>query len=202
MTPKHAKLSDGTSRRFTMPAKAVRESYRLGVLKAPQRVLEVGGGSLRNALWLQDRGIKVDVVEFPSVVERYRRLYDKLIAKGGQAHSVLPNLSFDAIVSTFVLGTVSPHQERLDMLSSMRKALKRNGRLVIAVRGPGDVKTKTRSGRPWRDGFVTPNGTFIKPIRRIELIEWCATVGLSPCPECNRIRSNSGIVDLVLEVKQ
>ncbi|MCA9281055.1 MAG: methyltransferase domain-containing protein [Phycisphaeraceae bacterium] len=164
------------------------------------RVLEFGSGALRNAAWLQQRGLRVDVVEFPSVIARYDAEYKHLIRRGGKVYTSTPRRQFDAVVCTFVLGTITPSKARVSMLAEMRDCLKAKAPLILAVRGPGDVKTKNRQGQPWRDGFLTPNGTFIKPFRKPELIDLCSKVGLQLSPLTRDIQSNSGIVDLILEL--
>lgn len=107
-----SKFADGTSRRFDMPARIVRETYRLGILHSGMEVLEIGSGALRNASWLQRRGVCVDVVEYPSVIAKYPTDYQRYAAKGGCVHETIPRQHFDAVVSTFVLGTITPEKAR------------------------------------------------------------------------------------------
>lgn len=193
------KFADQSSRRFTMPARVVREATRLGILKRGMRILEVGSGALRNATWLARHGLTVDVVELRQVVEKYRAEYADHRRQGGKIYHRMPRRRYAAVLSTFVLGTITPRRARVILLREMRKRLASGAPIIIAVRGPGDVKTKTRAGRRWRDGFLTPGGTFIKPIRQLELLDLCARAGLQPHALCVKLRSHSGIVDVVLE---
>ncbi len=202
MVPRHAKLAIGTSRRFPMPARIVRDSYGMGILGPGMHILEVGGGALRNSLWLQERRLIVDAVELPAVINRYPREYELFALRGGRAHTTLPNRRFDAVVCTFVLGTITPTQSRHELLVAMKHSLRREGVLLLAVRGPGDVKTKARSGRRWRDGFLTPNGSFIKPFRRSELLALCMIAGFRRSLQHSPLESHSGIVDFILERAQ
>lgn len=166
--------------------------------------MEIGAGCLRNAKWLLNKGVQVDVVESPTVIQKYSRQYSVFKQKGGQVfyETKWPRKLYDIIVCTFVLCVITTKAERKRLVKKMRDRLKKKGILFLSVRGWGDVKTKTRKGRRWRDGFVTPNMTFVKPFTRKELIELAESCHLMLHPETKKIRSNSGIVDLVLVREQ
>jgi hypothetical protein len=189
-----------STRTFRKPARIVREAWSLGLIREGNHCLEIGAGCLRNANWLLKKGVLVDVVENISVIQKYPRRYSLFQQKGGQVFdsTAWPRKLYDIIVCTFVLGVIIKKTERKRLLERMRDRLQKNGVLLLSVRGLGDVKTKTRKGRKWRDGFITPNWTFVKPFTRKEIIKLAESCNLKPHPETKKIRSNSGIIDLVL----
>ena len=150
-------------------------------------------------MFLQRMGAKVDVFENAATVLKHKDDYRRFKGAGGRVcYGSWPDRRYDAVVCTFVLGVLQTKAERLDLLAAIRDRLKKNGVLLLSVRGPGDVKTKSRKGRPWRDGYVTPIGTFIKPFSRDEALSVARSAGLVPALKTMDFRSNSGIVDLVL----
>jgi len=168
-------------------------------LKPGRATLEIGAGCLRNARWLMARGVSVDVTEDKGTITKYAKHYDDFQRTGGGVFDeTWPNKRYDVIVSTFVLGVLTSKGSRLHLLRQARSRMKERGIFLLSVRGPGDVKTKTRKGRPWRDGFVTSNGTFIKPFRRSELVCIVECAGLAVHPLVPQFASNSGVVDLIL----
>ena len=179
--------------------RSVRQAYTYGLISQETRVLEVGSGALRNVKWLHKRRILPDVVEQAAVIARYRYAYDALISAGACVFiDDFPKADYDIIICTFVLGTITPQNKRKTFLRRIADTLKPTGHLVLSLRGPGDVKTKTRAGRRWRDGYRTPCGTFIKPFTRAEAINLASTAGLQPIAPHFTFSSNSGILDLLL----
>src|SRR5438128_2626696 len=73
------------ARPFGRPAPVLGKSAVLELLsrKPKPRVLEVGAGSLRNALFLQRRRLAVTVVELAEVRSRFPNAYDRFEAGGG-----------------------------------------------------------------------------------------------------------------------
>jgi len=188
-----------SARRFPMPARIVREALGAGLLHAGQSVLEVGAGALRNAVHLQSAGLRVHAVEEKLTVARFADDYQAFKESGGRVFvGTWPRGRYGAVVCTFVIGVVTPKAARLDLLRQIAGALKDTGILLLSARARGDVKTKTRRGRKWRDGFITPNGTFIKPFRRDELLRLAQNAGLRLRTPRAATRSNSGIIDLIL----
>lgn len=188
-----------SARTFNKPARLLREAWDQRLLRRGDTALEIGAGCLRNARWLLDRGARVDVLEEADVVRKYSARYADFQKKGGQVFAgTWPSRRYHAVVCTFVLGVITPRLARLRLLEKIRDRMRPKGVVLLSARGMGDVKTKTRKGRRWRDGFITPIGTFVKPFRRSELLRMAESVGLVPCGEVRPFRSNSGIIDLIL----
>jgi len=188
-----------SARTFSKPARLVREVWKQGLLREGDTALEVGAGCLRNARWLQRHGVRVDVLEEEAIEEKYAVRYRSFKRNGGRVFcGSWPSGKYGCVVCTFVLGVLTPASARVKLLRMIRERMRKDGLLLLSVRGHGDVKTKTRKGRRWRDGYLTPIGTFIKPFRREELVEMAGSVGLVPCPRLKPFRSNSGILDLIL----
>ena len=191
--------AENSTRVFGMPARIVREAWAQGLIRTGHSVLEVGSGCLRNAQWLLDRGASVDVVENATVANRLAQHYQSFEQKGGRVYlGEWPWRRYDAIVCTFVLGVITPVAARLELLEKMQSRLSRCGVLALAVRALGDVKTRGRKGVRWRDGYITPIGTFIKPYGKMELLAFVGKSAFGPHKDARPFRSNSGIVDLLL----
>ena len=139
------------------------------------------------------------MTEIKAVIGKYAEKYARFERDGGSVfQETWPRRHYQVIVCTFVLGVLPTKRARLDLLKKVAARLSAGGIVFLSVRGFGDVKTKARQGRKWRDGYITPVGTFIKPFRRTELTGFARGAGLVPHPNVGKWRSNSGIIDLVL----
>ena len=137
-------------------------------------VLEVGAGYLRNALFLQQQGYRVTVVELAATrtrfIERYEcfekaggRFVESAQARNGRPMAFRPwGGPFAVAVVTFVIETICVPDARVALLRKCRGMLRPNGSLIIAVRGVADVVTANASGVSCSDGYVTPQKTFIR----------------------------------------
>jgi len=118
-------------------------------------------------------------MELQPVVDRYREKYDQFRRIGGKLLTQWPKpQAFDIVVSTFTLETICRKDERYEHLNKLIWSLKKGGRLMLAVRGPKDVKTATRKGRKCGDGYITPLKTFIKPFTVRELLRLLENRGI------------------------
>jgi hypothetical protein len=164
MTSKHS-CSDvvaiNSARHFSKPAPILRIP-RVRSLFADKniRVLELGGGCLRNALYLQSLNIGVHVVELPGMDSRFPHLYRRFREAGGRVTSTVPRLRFDVVLATFVIETICNPLVREQLVCQVYRSLKKNGHLVLSARGPRDHITSYASGRPLSDGFITPGRSF------------------------------------------
>jgi SAM-dependent methyltransferase len=179
------------ARPFGRPAPVLGKSAVLERLsrKPKPRVLEIGAGSLRNALFLQRRRLAVTVIELTEVRSRFPTAYDRFEARGGTVvlNSYSQHISytgadrrasylrlplgerFDLALATFVIETVCDPAERMRILTAVREHLVPGGALVLSVRGEADVVTAYRAGTPCSDGYLTPHRTFIRPYSRQQL---------------------------------
>ena len=133
-------------------------------------VLELGGGCLRNALYLQKLGCRVTVLEVSGVEERFPKEYCRFRRLGGIVVSTMPQTGlFDIALATFVIETICAPRERKELLCRARVLLRPGGYLLLSVRGPADVLTAQGKGEACSDGFITPNRTFSRPYTRRQL---------------------------------
>jgi hypothetical protein len=150
-----------------------------GLVPPGSRVVEVGAGCLRNSFFLQERGYDVTVYEIPAVIDRFRSDYERFNQRGGHVHTErFPTGPFSAAVSTFVVETICPEAARFDLLRHMVAALAHGGVLALAVRGVPDVKTAWLKGTAYRDGYITPAKTFVRPYTASEVTALLLSLGL------------------------
>jgi hypothetical protein len=146
------------------------------------RIVEIGAGCLRNALYLQHLGFRVTVVELPALRQRFYNYYRGFEAAGGgfvrwpEVRGALagpPTSSwrgpFDLAIMTFVIETICRPRLRLALLRECRTHLRQGGSLIISVRGLADVGTARAKGARCSDGYLTPLKTFIRPYDRPQL---------------------------------
>jgi 2-polyprenyl-3-methyl-5-hydroxy-6-metoxy-1,4-benzoquinol methylase len=128
------------------------------------RLVEVGAGCLRNARHFLDAGFIVTAVDLPGMSERFANQYEAFVLAGGTVclGPIPPGAEFDVAVCTFVIETVCQPVLRLALLRSIMSALRDDGFLILATRGPADVTTANAKGVACSDGFLTPNRTFVR----------------------------------------
>lgn len=169
---KHCECSikaENSARPFRNPARIVLLALQQGVFPESARILEVGSGSLRNAFYLLKKGgFKVDVYDVDSTIQRFRKRYEKFQRAGGTVFSgSFPRGKYDFVICTFVLESVCPRSARDSLLLMIQNALTREGKLLLSMRGPKDIKTNwptTGRGKkcPCSFGYITPLRTFIR----------------------------------------
>jgi len=172
---------ENSARTFSNPAEIVRKAVNDGLIQKRHRLLEIGSGCLRNAAYLLNYGVQVTARDLPGVIRRYQKRYDRFVKNGGKLlpfGSRIPG-TFDVVLSTFTLETICRRAERLEMLQELIESLNRGGRMVLAVRGPRDVKTAAAKGQRCGDGYITPQKTFVKPFTVKELTSLLSRRGLS-----------------------
>ena len=134
------------------------------------KILELGAGCLRNALYLQEQGFNVHVVEAKGIEHRFPEQYTRFRKAGGKVYYTFPNqLKYNLAVATFVIETICNIELRNSLLLSIAASLKEDGALIISVRGPSDLVTATASGIKCSDGFITPSKTFARAYTRTQL---------------------------------
>lgn len=191
-----------SARTFSNPAEIVRRAVDDGFVDKNQRILEIGSGCLRNSGFLLNHGMQASVRELPEVIGRYQEIYDQFVRKGGKllAHDSKIAESYDVVLSTFTLETICRKTERLKLLQDLTIHLRRGGRLILAVRGPKDVKTAAAKGRRCGDGYITPGKTFVKPYTVKELTSILHKRGLSILKIYGGSRRNEPqIIEIVAE---
>ena len=161
-----------SARYFKNPAPVLgcsRVRKLLGALNGGN-VLEIGGGCLRNALYLQGLDLKVSVLEVQGMRERFPLEYRRFEDSGGRLLDALPRHGlFDLAIATFVIETICEPSLRIRIISRVRHLLKPAACLILSVRGPSDLVTAQNKGRPCSDGYITPSFTFSRSYTRSQL---------------------------------
>lgn len=158
---------------FSHPAESVVRASASELFRADRSYLEIGGGNLRNALFVQreTRPQRMVVAEQPSVVARFAQQYAAFKKSGGEVREELPRGRFDTIVMTYVIETVCPPADREALLSAVADRMAAGSRLVLSVRGYPGVRGKHYKRCPHSDGWVTPRGAFVRAYSLVELRE-------------------------------
>jgi len=170
---KHTKLSCkdvipiNAARMFRNPAPVLLTNTVSSLIEsAGRRVLEVGAGCLRNAIYLQRRGYAVTVLEVKGIELRFPEQYDRFKRSGGKVLYEIPNDRFDWALSTFVVETICDVRTRTALVRAIRMQLCMDGFCVFSVRGPKDLVTATAEGIPVSDGYLTPGRSFARSYTR------------------------------------
>jgi hypothetical protein len=141
-------------------------------------VLDVGGGCLRNAVYLQAVGFKVSVLEVQGMEGRFPDQYAKFKKAGGQMlHSLPKGIAFDWAIATFVIETIGDPGVRKELMTSVCTHIRHKGVLVLSVRGPRDLVTAQARGIPCSDGYFTPGRTFSRAYTPLQLSRFLTACG-------------------------
>jgi hypothetical protein len=163
---------ENSARMFCHPAPILRNAIVKRLLQSCKGgiALELGAGCLRNALFLQNLGFKVAVVEVGGMEARFPSRYRKFRLCGGKVlKRIPPGAVFDIVLATFVIETICDCQLRKRLISQARRHLRSQGSLVLSVRGPADLVTARVSGIPCSDGYLTRGHTFARSFTRAQL---------------------------------
>lgn len=158
-------------------------------------ILDYGAGKLRNAKYLNSKGLCVDVLDTPIQTSKWSYgdfyevgfIYDdaKKITK-----------TYDAILCSFVLNVLPDRKERLSVLNNIKNLLDESGVAVVETRS-GDTISSSKTAQPYKDGFLMGRGkikTFQKSIDVNELVEMSMDAGFKVVQWVNK--SESSIVIL------
>lgn len=155
------------------------------------RVLDLGGGCLRNALFLQRQGFRVSVLEVGAMEARFPDQYKAFRQEGGRVFETFPRARFEIAISTFVLETICRPQIRARLLASTLDALTSRGFFLLSVRGPRDLVTASAKGKRCSDGFITPGLTFARAYTLIQLRPALEEVGFGEIEFLHKIGVNA-----------
>jgi ABC-type transport system substrate-binding protein len=179
---------------FSSPSLSVKSAVSTQLLKSNQRILEFGAGNLRNALFIMNtiHGIQYSVVEIPEVITRFYSNYQAFQQMGGNLlKQGFKELKFDAVICTFVLETICPLAERVEVLKSLVEAMDKDAMLITSFRGyPGVKGTKYRQCLA-REGYISPRSTFIKPYSLPEVRQLLEDAGLNNIETLEKYRVKS-----------
>jgi Methyltransferase domain len=155
---------ENSARLFHNPAPILKKPRVQGLLAncSGRRVLELGGGCLRNALYLQGLGFTVSVLEVGAMEARFPDQYRLFKRAGGRVMDQFPGRGFDVAIAAFVIETICEPATRIALLAATQDRLTKSGFLVLSVRGPRDLVTAGAEGKRCSDGFITPNLTFAR----------------------------------------
>jgi hypothetical protein len=163
---------ENAARMFAHPAPVLSNARvsRLLDKRRQIRILEIGGGCLRNALYLAGMGHRVTVLEVPGMEHRFPEAYQRFGAVGGRLLGSLSQAPiFDIVISTFVVETICNRRERLTLLRDVNNHLRIGGCLILSARGPRDLLTAQHEGVPCGDGYITPNHSFARSFTRPQM---------------------------------
>lgn len=151
---------------FTTPALSVKIAVEDGIIRPGQKILEVGSGNLRNALFILNSvpDTHLFTYDLQSTIKRFTENYQRFEKLGGLlVKTDYGKRKYDVVLCTFVLETICPEEERISVLRSILSVLKKGGVLVASFRGyPGVKGSKYKTCR-MGDGLITPLNTFVKP---------------------------------------
>jgi hypothetical protein len=144
-----------------------------------KKVLEIGGGCLRNALYLQKLGFDVCVVELSGIEDRFPKEYERFRGSGGTVYHSIPSNQFDWAIATFVIETICCPTLRRSIIFTVHRQLRSNGFLILSVRGPRDHLTAIAKGEPVSDGYITPGKSFSRSYTPAQLKRFLRSCGFS-----------------------
>jgi SAM-dependent methyltransferase len=164
---------------FRNPSLAVKKAIENEYIHPTMRILDFGAGNLRNSFYILDsiKDINIFAYDLEDTILRFRDRYSEFEKRSGQLLKFNSlKRKFDIIISTFVIETICPEKQRIYVLQSIRSRLKRNGRLILSLRGyPGVWGTKYKQCK-CKEGLITPMHTFVKPYSLSEsqrLLDYC-----------------------------
>lgn len=150
---------------FANPAFSVKHAVDANLINSSTTVLEFGAGSLRNALYIMNMfpNIVYSVIEKQECMDRFTSYYDAFKRKGGRIiQNQLDEINYDILVCTFVLETICPSTQRINLLRTLSKRLTRDGMLIASFRGYPGIQGSRYTQCPAKEGFITPKKTFVK----------------------------------------
>jgi len=179
---------------FANPTRSVEYAVNGNMISPGQCVMEFGAGNLRNTLFLMPKlsNARYYVIERKEVVNRFRSRYEEFEHRGGYIlGDEIGKHRFDVVICTYVLETICPLTQRINVLLSLRKAMKRGGTLIASFRGyPGVKGTKYRRC-PAKEGYLTPFNTFINPYSISEVQDLLEATGFVGFETLERYRVKS-----------
>lgn len=150
---------------FTKPVFSVKHAVDADLINSSKTILEFGAGNLRNALYVQNiyPNIEYSVIEKQECMDRFTSNYDEFKRKGGRIiQNQLDELSYEILVCTFVLETICPSTQRINLLRTLTERLTRDGMLIASFRGYPGIQGSRYTQCPAKEGFITPKMTFVK----------------------------------------
>jgi hypothetical protein len=179
---------------FSNPTRAIVIALDSERISSNQHLLELGGGNLRNALYVLRTlaNVKYDVVEIAGVISRFKGNYLELERLGEQVFEEMKGeCLYDAAICTFVLETICPSSKRLSILHSCTRAIKKGGILIASFRGYPGVKGTKYQPCLAGEGFITPLKTFIKPFSIPEVKDVLEEAGYNEFETLQKYRTES-----------
>lgn len=169
------------ARKFRNPAPILMNPTVRALLEDQKRarVLDVGGGCLRNAIHLQRRAFDVWVLEVAGIEQRFAEEYMRFRKAGGTVCYSMPREMFDLAIATFVIETICNPVLRNSLIRRVHERLRVGGRLILSSRGPRDLVTAIAKGERLSDGFITPGKSFSRSYTPSQLRRLLTSCGFS-----------------------
>ncbi len=171
---------ENSARMFPNPAPILRKPRVDGILRNGKggNLLELGGGCLRDALYLQKLGFRVSTLEVGGMETRFPSQYQKFRLAGGKVLRTIPrSAKFNFVLATFVIETICDPWLRRHLVSTTGKHMTDGACFILSVRGPRDLVTAENAGVPCSDGYLTPGHTFSRSYSRAQLREFLLSCG-------------------------
>lgn len=129
-------------------------------------VLDYGFGKLRNAKYMLENNICLDVLDTDLQIERNSlKIKDLNINNIYNTTDELNKEKYDAVLLSFVLNVIPDRKERIRVLKKIKYSLKENGLLYVEVRNEKFVEN-LKNKEVYEDGILIGSGkkkTFQKP---------------------------------------
>ena len=170
------------ARYFKTPAPILKHRRVTALLAAHAngRVIELGAGCLRNALYLQRREFRTTVLEIRGIENRFPEAYAAFRRMSGKIVYAFPHRRrFEIALATFVIETICDPSLRHSILAAVAGVLVDEGALILSARGPADLVTARAKGVRCSDGYLTPNCSFARSYTKRQLVHLLVTAGFS-----------------------
>lgn len=162
----HDAVSANAARFWDEPAGILRKPSVERLLENSHnaRILEIGAGCLRNALFLLDYDLEVHVLDPPVVAnERFSKQYRKFRRLGGLiAKAIARRPLYDIVLTTYVIETICSVRTRCALVRSIASCLKAKGYWLLSVRGPRNIVLGRGKYAKCSDGYLTSQRTFVR----------------------------------------
>ncbi len=184
---------------FDRPAPFVKMIEERGLLdKQKDKILEIGAGNLRNALYLLSEGYKIEAFEIKETYERYKNRYEEFRKLGGTYYiDNFPSTQYSVILLIFVIETILLKKKRKEILKKCKYLLTNKGRLFICLRGLKDLSKMDLTNKKYKDGYLTSKQTFVKPFTVKDAVNLLKSSGFSSIKILNKNKKNPKYVKII-----
>ena len=135
-----------------------------------KKILEVGPGCMRNALFLLKNGHEVHTFDLQDASERFPRPYREFTSHGGRVLKRIPSLpTYNLILTTYVIEAICNLHRRRELVKEIAASLKPDGAWILSVRGPRNIVLIKRKSQKCSDGYLTNQRTFVRSYTKTQI---------------------------------